>query len=295
MTAGGDNTMHLTRDPGELDRCLGQPRLPSVFVPTMGALHGGHVALIRRGVSIAAERDLPGGCVVSIFVNPTQFNDPADYERYARTLDADLAMCRRSGVSVVFSPPLEVVYPPDAPIPTPLLPPVATAPGLEDAGRPGHFAGVCQVVKRLFDLIQPTAAVFGEKDWQQFRVIDAMVHALKLPIEIIPAPTVREADGMAASSRNARLTPADRQRARAINHALILAADEPTPEHAERVMARVLAEQSISPEYAVVRDARSLTQPIPGRPARMLITAIVGGVRLLDNAPWHAHRDPASV
>jgi pantoate--beta-alanine ligase len=295
MTAGGDNTMHVTRDPDELDRRLGSPRLPSVFVPTMGALHAGHEALIRRGVAIAAERDLPGGCVVSIFVNPTQFNDPADYERYARTLDADLAMCRRSGVSVVFSPPLEVVYPPSAPIPTPLLPPVATAPGLEDAGRPGHFAGVCQVVKRLFDFIQPAAAVFGEKDWQQLQVIDAMVRSLELGIEIIPAPTIRAPDGLAASSRNARLSNPDRKRACAINRALNLADEAPSPDRAERVMARVLAEQKITPEYAVVRDARSLTQPIPGRPARMLIAAIVGGVRLLDNAPWHAHRDPASV
>ncbi len=141
----------------------------------MGALHAGHGALIRRSVQEAAVRGLPGGCVVWVFVNPTQFNNPADLARYPRTLEADAVLCEAAGAAAIFAPSLDEVYPSGVSTAGPALPAVATTPGLEDAFRPGHFAGVCQVVKRLFEMCRPAAAVFGEKDWQQLAVVRAMV------------------------------------------------------------------------------------------------------------------------
>jgi pantoate--beta-alanine ligase len=146
----------------------------SGFVPTMGALHEGHAELIRRAATIARERGLAAGCSVSIFVNPTQFDDKKDFDRYPQTLAADLALCEAAGAACVYAPRVLDIYPPDAPIPVPALPGVATSPQLEDAFRPGHFAGVCQVVARLFDLVRPAIAVFGEKDWQQLQVVGPM-------------------------------------------------------------------------------------------------------------------------
>ncbi|MBS0197080.1 MAG: pantoate--beta-alanine ligase [Planctomycetes bacterium] len=254
----------------------------------MGALHAGHAALIRRGVELARERELSGGCVVSIFVNPSQFNDPADFARYPKTFEADAAMCEAAGASLVFAPGVDDVYPPGVEIATPPLPAVAAGPGLEDAFRPGHFAGVCRVVKRLFEIVRPVASVFGEKDWQQLQVITAMVRNLSMPIEIIPGPTVREDDGLAMSSRNRFLTPADRVRALALRRALHAAQSASTPADAQAAMTSVLAADSIVADYAVVRDAQTLLAPDPSgaRPHRALITARVGSVRLLDNAAW---------
>jgi pantoate--beta-alanine ligase len=180
----------------------------------MGALHAGHAALIRQARTLADAR----GCTVvaTVFVNPTQFNEPTDFDAYPRTLDADLALCERSGAHAVLAPSPAVVYPPGDQTAVPTLPAVATQPGLEDAFRPGHFAGVCQVVARLFDMTCPAVAVFGEKDWQQLQVIRAMTVAQRRPIEIVAGPTVREPDGLAMSSRNARLDPAARKRAAGI-------------------------------------------------------------------------------
>lgn len=257
-----------------------------VLVPTMGALHDGHEALIRLGARLARERGLAGGCVVSIFVNPTQFNEASDFARYPRTPGEDEAICRRAGASAVYSPALESVYPPGEPIEVPPLPAVAEGPGLEDAARPGHFAGVCQVVLRLFRLVRPAAAVFGEKDWQQFQVVRAMVEEQRLGIDIIGAPTVREPDGLALSSRNRFLSEEDHRRGLALSRALREAGRAPTPAEGELVMARLLGEEAISPDYAVVRDARSLGPVRAGRPARALIAAPVGPVRLLDNLAW---------
>ncbi len=268
------------------------PNAATVLVPTMGALHDGHASLIRRAVTEARTRSLTGGCVVTIFVNPTQFNNPSDLARYPRTLDADLAICEAAGAAAVFAPNEADIYPRDTPIVVPPLPSVATQPALEDAFRPGHFSGVCQVVARLFDLTRPRAAIFGEKDWQQLQVIRAMTTALALPIDIIPAPTLREPDGLAMSSRNRFLDPASRTRAVAISRALREAGREPTPAAAEARLRQVLAAAPggpIEPEYAVVRDADSLgpTQH-PHSPCRALIAAQVGTVRLIDNAPWPA-------
>jgi pantoate--beta-alanine ligase len=260
-----------------------------VLVPTMGALHEGHFALIRQAVRCRDE--LPGRppVVVSIFVNPTQFNDPADLARYPRSPERDAAGCRQAGADIVFSPSPEVVYPPDRPIPLPPLPPVATKPALEDAHRPGHFAGVCQVVRRLFDLVRPVAALFGEKDWQQLQVIAAMTRQQNLPIRVIPVPTIREPDGLAMSSRNVFLSSTDRSRALALHRALSAARGESEPLRAQARMEETLRESGVEPEYCVVRDAQTLLPFPPGasvRPARALIAARVGSVRLIDNSSW---------
>lgn len=256
----------------------------------MGALHEGHASLVRQAVSLSDARGLPGGCVVSIFVNPTQFNEAADFARYPRTLEADLALCRAAGAAFVYAPDAAEVYPPSKPIPVPALPSVATRPGLEDASRPGHFAGVCQVVARLFELVRPVAAIFGEKDWQQLQVVTALVEQLRLPIDIIPGVTVREADGLAMSSRNRFLAPGERAHASVIARALTRAAACTTPEQAESLLAAdILSDGTFAElEYAVVRDARTLESYTPGRPGRALVAARLGSIRLIDNAPWPA-------
>lgn len=269
---------------------------PAVFVPTMGALHAGHARLIERAAKDSAALGLTGGCIVSIFVNPTQFNDPADFARYPKTLEADLDLCRAAGCSMVYAPAVDDIYPPDEEVPTPPLPEVATRPGLEDAHRPGHFAGVCRVVKRLFDLVRPAAAVFGEKDWQQLQVVRAMTQQHGLDIEIVGEPTVREADGLAMSSRNRFLSAEDRARALALSRALCAAAGEKQPPAAEAAMRRVLSEAGIIPEYAVVRDAATLGPPRGGGVCRALIAARVGDVRLIDNAAFvQRHSETASA
>jgi pantoate--beta-alanine ligase len=256
-----------------------------VLVPTMGALHGGHAALIRRAAQHAAGRQ---PVVVSIFVNPTQFAPGEDFAKYPRTLDADVELCSTSGADFVFAPDVEVMYPPGEVIEPPPLPPVATEPRLEDAHRPTHFRGVCQVVARLFDLVRPSAAVFGEKDYQQLLVIKAMVRQQSPrwgELEIVAHPTVRERDGVAMSSRNRYLSPDNRNRARLIWQAIQAGKQERTPRDAEMVMRAVLEnEHDVAVDYAVVRDAATL-MPIESfdRPARALIAARIGDVRLIDN------------
>lgn len=172
------------------------------LVPTMGALHEGHASLVRRSVK---ENDVT---VVSVFVNPTQFNDKEDLKHYPRTLEADCALLEQIGADYVFAPTVEEMYP------TPdtrhfEYPPVSTV--MEGAHRPGHFNGVCQVVSRLFYIVKPDRAYFGEKDWQQIAVVKAMVKHLGIKVDIVECDIVREADGLAMSSRNTRLTPEERQ------------------------------------------------------------------------------------
>lgn len=250
----------------------------------MGALHSGHRALISAAVDHGARP-----VVVTIFVNPTQFGPNEDYARYPRTFDADCELCRETGADVVFAPPVEEVYPGGAgACYQPTLPTVATTPQLEDAHRPGHFAGVCQVVHRLFELVRPTAAVFGEKDYQQLCVIRAMVQREGLGIDILGLPTIRDPDGLALSSRNAYLAPAQRKRALGLSKALAAAADSEraTPAQAEQAMRSVLLAHQVRLDYAVVRDARTL-MPIDTfseQPARAVIAGRVGTTRLIDNA-----------
>jgi len=255
----------------------------------MGALHEGHAALIRQGAALARDRGWQGGCLVSIFVNPTQFDDPADFDRYPRTLGADLRLCDDAGAACAWSPHVTHIYPLGRTIESPTLPRVATLPGLEDAHRPGHFEGVCQVVSRLFTLSTPAAAIFGEKDWQQLQVIRAMAAIEHPTIEIIAASTLRDPDGLAMSSRNRFLNPEDRARALSISRALCEANAAQSSDQAHEIMARVLGEAGIEPEYAVVRDALTLGA-YAGGAARALVAARVGSVRLIDNAPWSPSR-----
>jgi pantoate--beta-alanine ligase len=277
--------IHDNSELGPLDSC--------VFVPTMGALHEGHFALVREAVRVRNANAVRKPVVVSIFVNPTQFNDPKDLERYPRTLEADAAGCEQAGADAIYTPRPEHIYPPGQTIPTPPLPSVATMPGLEDAHRPGHFAGVCQVVHRLFDLLRPSHALFGEKDWQQLAVIRAMTAAERLPVSIHGIPTIREPDGLAMSSRNVFLKPDERARAAAMFRALNATNAEPTSSGAEHAMNTVLRAAGLTVEYACVREADTLLPLTPEHlsstnpHARALIAARLGSVRLIDNAPWH--------
>ena len=199
----------------ELRRVLGQARAEGKkigMVPTMGALHAGHASLVKRSV---AENGLT---VVSVFLNPTQFNDKKDLEKYPRTLEADCALLESVGADVVFAPSVEEMYPePDTRKFS--YPPVDTV--MEGAYRPGHFNGVCQIVSKLFAAAEPDRAYFGEKDFQQIAVIRAMVKDLKMPVEIVPCPVVREESGLAMSSRNTLLTDEERAVAANINAVLV--------------------------------------------------------------------------
>ncbi|MGV6813375.1 MAG: pantoate--beta-alanine ligase [Phycisphaerales bacterium] len=273
-------------------RVLEQPDLEltarCVLVPTMGALHGGHGSLIEAAVRRAKIEGVPS--VVSIFVNPKQFNEQADFDQYPNRMADDLAMCGSAGVDFVFNPAVETVYPVGEDVVSGIqIPEIATKPGLEDRYRPGHFEGVCQVVSRLFDLCNPSSAVFGEKDWQQLACIRAMSREQGRDLVIIPAETVREESGLAMSSRNLNLSDEARRQAVAIHRALLAASEHEDAQGAEVAMGEVLRDGGIEPEYAVVRDARTLMVVdvwSSSVPCRALIAAKVGRVRLIDNAPW---------
>jgi pantoate--beta-alanine ligase len=263
------------------------------FVPTMGALHEGHGSLVRR----AAADGRP--VVVSIFVNPTQFGPSEDYARYPRTLDSDCALLEPLGVAAVFVPSVEAIYPRGleaarTEAAATELPEVATRPQLEDACRPTHFGGVALVVGRLFDLVRPRRAYFGEKDYQQLRLIEDMVAADRGrygSLEIVPCPTMRERDGLARSSRNRYLAPEQRDAALALSRALQIAHSAQRVATAERLMRDTLDAHGLETEYAVVRDARTL-MPVTGfeRPTRALIAVRLGSTRLIDNAPMTVWR-----
>lgn len=266
-----------------------------VFVPTMGALHAGHEALIghaRRMADGAAGAGgvIPGAgaVVVSIFVNPVQFNEASDFEAYPRMLERDVEVCRGLGVDVVFAPSVGEMYPEGVEDGggVPGLPGVAVEPGLEDRCRPGHFAGVCRVCRRLFALVGPRAAVFGEKDWQQLQVIRAMVAMDGTGIEIVGHRTVREHDGLAMSSRNARLSASERVRAVSVSRALEASRGEDDPARAETAGRRVLDEAGVEVEYFAVRDAETLMEWQEGRAGRALAAVRVGATRLIDNMAW---------
>lgn len=281
-----------------------------VLVPTMGALHEGHASLVRQARTVAERWAAHGGAegftarppvVVSIFVNPTQFTVKSDFDRYPRSLDADAALCEAAGADAVFAPDESVVYPPGEEVLCPIEPDPAIGKGLEDAHRPGHFRGVCQVVRRLFEVCGPVAAIFGEKDWQQLQVVRAMTaadHSARIrEVAILPGPTVREPDGLAMSSRNRFLSPGSRRQASALSRALCEAAGAVTVGEAEEAMRRALSEVGARVDYATVRLAESLERLDPTThrsslpaAARALVGARFGEgdseVRLLDNAPW---------
>ncbi len=250
------------------------------FVPTMGALHDGHRSLIR----LAAAQGRP--VLVSIFVNPAQFAAHEDLGSYPRTLERDLECAAGDGATAVFVPDVDVVYPQSEPLAAIPLPNVGSEPALEDAFRPHFFAGVCGVVARLFDLVRPSVAVFGEKDWQQLKVIEAMVRS-EPPrwgdIQILSGATVREDDGLAMSSRNIYLDEEQRHRALALFRALSVSQGLSVVE-AEALMQQELSKSLLEIDYAVVRDAKTLG-PVCDGPRRGLIAATLDGIRLIDNMP----------
>lgn len=257
-----------------------------VLVPTMGALHPGHLALVDRARR-ASGRD--GVVVVSIFVNPLQFGPREDLARYPRPLARDLAQCRAHGVDVVFRPDgPEVMYAPDRSVE---IRETRLANVLCGRSRPGHFQGVCTVVAKLFNLVQPDAAVFGMKDYQQLAIIRRMVRDLDFPVRILPHPTEREADGLARSSRNLLLSPEDRVEAPAVRRALLAAAalaragERSGEALRERMLQQLATEAPRSKvDYLEVVDADNL-EPLPTVRAPALLAAAVffGPVRLIDN------------
>lgn len=223
------------------------------FVPTMGALHEGHASLIKRSVQ---DNDIT---VVSVFLNPTQFNDKADLERYPKTLDEDVRLAEACGADYVFAPAVEEIYPePDTRVFE--FPPVTTV--MEGARRPGHFNGVCQVVSRLFTIVAPDNAYFGEKDWQQIAVIKQLVDYMNSNITIVECPIIREADGLAMSSRNKLLTKEERAIAPAIYQALKDSLDysktHSVEETHDKVVAEINAIDGLEVEYFEIVDGNRL-------------------------------------
>ncbi len=249
------------------------------FVPTMGALHDGHLALIDRARD---EVGPEGAVVVSIFVNPLQFGPGEDLDRYPRTLDADLAACAAAGADIVFTPSVDEVYPGGEPQVTVDPGPVAEI--LEGSSRPGHFAGVLTVVAKLFGLVRPDVAVFGEKDYQQLTLVRRMVADLCLDVEVIGAETVREPDGLARSSRNRFLDVDQRRRAVALSAALFAARNSA----GSAATALEAATDVLDAADGVDVDYLELTAPDLSRApdageARLLVAARVGSTRLIDN------------
>ena len=251
------------------------------FVPSMGALHAGHLVLVSRA---RAENDK---VVCSIFVNPIQFNNPEDLKKYPRTLEQDLEMLRSVGCDAVFCPGESEMYPePDQTIYD--FGPLERV--MEGRYRPGHFNGVAIVVKKLFDIVQPRRAYFGEKDFQQLQIIRALVAREKMAVEIVACPTVREPDGLAMSSRNARLTPAQRQQAPKIHQSLQQAQKlfpiTPVAKIKEWVAAQIDSSPLMELEYFDIVDADTLLplhEAAPGQRAIACIAVHMGPVRLIDN------------
>ena len=263
------------------------------LVPTMGALHAAHVALVRRA------HELADAVVVSIFVNPLQFGPAEDFARYPRDLDADLAVCARESVDVVLAPSVETMYPVGEPLVRVHAGPIGDV--LEGEARPGHFDGVLTVVAKLFGMVGPDVAVFGAKDAQQIALVRAMVRDLDIPVRVDALPTVRDADGLALSSRNRFLDDGGRAAALALPRALqagTVAAADGAPTAAVVAATRtVLADEpGVAVDYVALVDPESF-QPLASqaggfdagtgvdRDALLVVAARVGGTRLIDNAP----------
>ena len=285
-------TPAVARTRAELDTVLADRSHRRAFVPTMGALHEGHATLVRE----AREHAGPDGAVVvSIFVNPLQFAPGEDLDRYPRTFDADLELCAAEGVDVVFAPTVAEVYPggvaAGATSEAVTVDPGPLADVLEGASRPGHFRGVLTVVAKLFGLVRPDVAVFGQKDYQQLALVRQLVADLCMGIEIVGAPTDREPDGLARSSRNRYLDPTQRAQAVALSRVLRRAV-EAGPDGYAAALAAGRAELRVSEgvdlDYFAIRatDLAELPDDVPpGTPARALIAARVGTTRLIDNMP----------
>jgi pantoate--beta-alanine ligase len=279
LPAASDPSIARTRD--DVHRLLEAAPRPIGLVPTMGALHEGHRSLLRRCRAESAT------AVAWIFVNPRQFDRAADFRGYPRDEAADIAVCAAEGVDIVFAPTVEVVYPPGFDTTVRVG---AIAERLEGAARPGHFEGVTTVVARFFGIVRPDRAYFGEKDAQQLRVIRRMVADLAMPIEIVACPTVREPDGLAASSRNALLTPEERAAAAVLHRALRAAADaalagERSAERLRAVVREIVGGEPLATlEYVSCADDETLDElETVDRPALLSLAAWFGEVRLIDN------------
>lgn len=281
--------MQIIDTKNELKRVLDAARAEGKtvgLVPTMGALHEGHASLVRRSVK---ECDFT---VVSVFVNPTQFNDKTDLENYPRTLDADCALLRELGTDVVFAPTVSEMYPEED---TRVFsyPPTDTV--MEGAFRPGHFNGVCQIVSKLFYAVEPDCAYFGEKDFQQVAVIKAMVRALNLDVKICPCPIVRETDGLALSSRNTLLTESERKIALNISKYLFESKDfmhsHSLAETKDFVVSNINAVEGLEVQYYDIVDGDTLQSLDAWRDSDSVvgcITVFCGQrpVRLIDNVRY---------
>jgi pantoate--beta-alanine ligase len=250
------------------------------FVPTMGALHKGHINLVKR----AARENEISGC--SIFVNPIQFNNAEDLAKYPRTIDNDLILLDKAGCDLVLVPSVKEMYP--EPV-TKKFNFGALESVMEGAHRPGHFNGVAVVVEKLFQIFGPERAYFGEKDYQQLRIIQSLVKMEHIPVEIVPCPTVREVDGLAMSSRNRRLNPEERAIAPWIYKTLVFARDHagkiPVPELG-KICTAMLADKGFQVDYFEIAETEKL-QPLltwsETRPAIACVAALLGSVRLIDN------------
>ncbi len=275
--------MRVARTRAELREALATAPRPVGLVPTMGWLHAGHTSLIERARAESATT------VVSIFVNPTQFNEAADYQRYPRNEARDLEMCAAAGADVVFAPSVDEVYP--AGFDTTVVVGAVGRP-LEGAARPGHFVGVATVVAVLFGLVRADRAYFGQKDAQQVMVIRRMAIDLAIGTEVVACPTIREADGLAMSSRNVHLSPAERAAAPVLYRALASAREawrggERDAEVLRALMRATLATEPIaSVSYVSVADGDTLDEldRVDG-PALLSLAARFGSTRLIDNEP----------
>ncbi len=269
---------------GWKQKCKLEQNVRVCLVPTMGALHAGHLSLVEQARAAADK------VVVSIFVNPAQFGPKEDLATYPRTMEADLAACRAVGVDAVYAPSVEEIYPKGVT----LLEEVAYADVIEGQFRPPFFYGVATVVKRLFELVRPDSAVFGEKDYQQWRVVQELVARHALPVEILAAPTVREEDGLAMASRNAYLSKEDRQKAPLLYETMmwvrqqLLAGTASPPSLLDEATARLLEGGFAKVDYLTLCDAKTL-EPLEawpaseGKPARLLAACWLPSARLIDN------------
>ncbi|MCV7410899.1 pantoate--beta-alanine ligase [Mycobacterium florentinum] len=289
FNAGELNVYSAPREVSEVTRALRHTGRRVMLVPTMGALHQGHLSLVR-----AAKR-VPGSVVaVSIFVNPLQFGAGEDLDAYPRTLDDDLALLRGEGVDIVFAPTASAMYP-DGMRTT--VQPGPLAAELEGAARPTHFGGMLTVVCKLLQIVRPDRVYFGEKDYQQLVLVRQMAADLNLEVQVVGVPTVREGDGLAMSSRNRYLDPVQRELAATLSAALLAGAHAAgAGERAALAAARAVlaAAPDIDVDYLELRDA-NLGPPQVGRPGRLLIAARLGSTRLLDNIAIDVEATPAPV
>ena len=271
--------MNVARSIAEARGYLAQTDRPIALVPTMGALHAGHRALLR-----AARAHSHAYVALSIFVNPLQFGPSEDLDRYPRDEERDLEIAEADGVELVFLPSVEEMYPEHATTRVSVGP---IGEVLEGASRPGHFDGVATVVAKLFNIVRPDIAYFGQKDAQQLAVIHSLVRDLDFPVTIESVPIVREADGLALSSRNVYLAPEQRLEALSLYRSLRAGADalasEGDPEAAAKEMWRVLSAADVVPDYAVAVDPDDMGPPRPAGPVLLAVAARVGQTRLIDN------------